>query len=82
MKKKTVSIEIHSISGTMDKMIHAIYKGRILSHTEHNPHLMFVYASCRYDGQESIEAMKTHARRHGFTHYKLIGPEGEKGGAL
>lgn len=80
MKKKTVTIEIYPISGTMNKMIHAVYRGRVLSHTEHKPHFSFVYASCRYDGSESIESMKTQARRHGFTHYRLIGPEGPKWG--
>ena len=81
MMKKTITIFRYPVSGANCDMIEARYRGVTLNwygdgHQES--------AQEKYVGDESIDAMKQHARRQGFTHVRFVGwtTDKPKGGKL
>ena len=70
MARKTATIERYHIFGTMRHMIRVTYRGRPLTWWENG---YSVHAHCEHHGPTEVEYMRDHARRHGFTHARIVG---------
>ena len=70
MKRRTATIERYHLFGTPYDNIRVTYRGYTLCWRKDIYH---VFAHARYYGHESIDAMKQHARRQGFTHVRFVG---------
>ena len=81
MTRKTATIERYRAFGTPYENICVTYRGYTLNWWKDRCH---VFAHTKYYGQESIDAMKEHAKRHGFTHVRFVGwtSNKPKGGKL
>ena len=74
MKRRTATIERYHCYGTPRHHLRVTYRGRVLRWRDaSSPGLCFAMADAPDWGAESLQAMKAHARRHGFTHVRIVG---------
>jgi len=69
---KTATIERYHVFGTMRHNIRVTYRGNVLTWVTSDPWTRH-YADASFYGQESIDAMRQHAKRAGFSHVRFVG---------
>lgn len=86
MKRQTATIERYHCFGTPRYHLRATSRGRVLTWRDaDSPGLSFAYAIAEDRGAETLAAMKARAKRHGFTHCRIVGEwvgERPRGGKL
>lgn len=74
MKRRTATIERYHCYGTPRLHLRVTYQGRVLRWRDaSSPGLSFAMADAEDRGAETLDAMRAHARRHGFTHVRIVG---------